>query len=212
MEFSALCKDTLSGNTMSDFDRKKFKECWSKTEVIRQYQQLLYTFGDMKLPYLFASEHSRLKDRTVIRTGVVFIQRPHIVLPWHTSGPEFKEGFEHTDAMPADAAYLLRMMGLPYSQITNRPVAQERIEYGALQAVIDRLNRELEQHQDTDTGLIKGVLEGADVALMRYSLTLAIRSAPENVKEFFEHLRRQRNEPIRPDERITDEDIEKLFG
>ncbi len=47
---------------------------------------------------------------------------------------------------------------------------------------------------------------------MRYSLGLAIKSAPGNVKEFFEHLRRQRGEPIRPDERVTDEDIRRLFG
>jgi len=32
------------------------------------------------------------------------------------------------------------------------------------------------------------------------------------VKDFFEHLRRQRGEAIRTDETITDEDIEKLFG
>ena len=47
---------------------------------------------------------------------------------------------------------------------------------------------------------------------MRYSLGLTIKSAPGNVMEFFEHLRRRRKEPIRPDERITDEDIRRLFG
>jgi hypothetical protein len=46
---------------------------------------------------------------------------------------------------------------------------------------------------------------------MRYSLGLVIKSAPDNIKEYFEHLRRQRGEPIRPDERITDEDIRRLF-
>jgi len=47
---------------------------------------------------------------------------------------------------------------------------------------------------------------------MRYSLGLVIKSVPENVREFFEHLRKQRGEPIRPDEKITDEDIRRLFG
>jgi hypothetical protein len=60
--------------------------------------------------------------------------------------------------------------------------------------------------------LIKGVLGGADISLMRYSMGLAIKSAPGNVNEFFEHLRRRRGEPIRPDEKITDEDIRRLFG
>ena len=30
--------------------------------------------------------------------------------------------------------------------------------------------------------------------------------------EFFEHLRRRRGEPFKPNERITDEDIKRLFG
>lgn len=196
---------------MSDFDRNKFKECWSRTEVIREYQQILYTFGNMKLPYIFTAEHPRFKDRTVVRRGVVFIQKPHIVLPGQIQGFEFKEGFEHANSMPPEAAYLLRVMGLPYSQITNRPAAEEKIEYGKLQSILNQLNQQMEENEDTETGLIKGVLEGTDISLMRYSLGLAIKSASENVKEFFEHLRRQRGEPLRPDEKITDEDIKRLF-
>jgi hypothetical protein len=197
---------------MAEFGRDKFKECWSKTEVIRQYQRILYTFGDMELPYVFAAEHSRFKNRTVVKKGVVFVQKPHIVLPDQTRGPEFREGFEHADAMPPEAAYLLRVLGLPYSRVTNKPASDEKIEYGSLQNVIDRLNRQMEDQDDTETGLIKGVLEGVDVSLMRYAVGLAIKSGPENVKEFIEHLRRQRGEPIRADERITDEDLRRLFG
>jgi predicted lipid carrier protein YhbT len=81
-----------------------------------------------------------------------------------------------------------------------------------LQRVLDRFAREMESQGDTETGLIKGILDGADISLMRYSLGLAIKSAPGNVKEFFEHLRRRRGEPMRPDERVTDEDIRRLFG
>ena len=103
-------------------------------------------------------------------------------------------------------------MGLPYSHITNKPIADEQIEYGSLQDVLDRLNREMEDQENPETGLIKGLAEGADISLMRYSLGLVIKSAPENVREFFEHLRRQRGEPLRPDEKITEEDLRKLFG
>jgi len=175
---------------MPDFDRDKFKEYWKATEVIREYQRMLFTFGDMELPYVLVAEHSRFKDRTVVRKGVVLVQRPHIMLPPYYGGPEFKEGFEH--AIPPDAVYLL--------------------EYGNVQRVLDRFDNQMESQEDTDTGLIKGVLDGADICLMRYSLGLAIKSAPGNISEFFEHLRRRRGEPIRPDERITDEDIRRLFG
>ncbi len=171
---------------------------------------MLFTFGAMELPYVLVAEHGLFKDRAVVMKGLVLLRRPQIVLPQYYGGPEFKEGFGH--AIPPEALYLLRAMHVPYSEIRNRPMAEEQIEYGSVQSVLDRFDQEMESREDTETGLIKGVLDGADIALMRYSLGLAIKSAPGNVQEFFEHLRRRRGEPIRPDERITDEDIRRLFG
>lgn len=197
---------------MPEFDREKFEECWKATEVIREYQRMLFTFGDMEVPYVLIAEHGRFKDRAVVTRGIVMLRRPQILLPSQYGGPQFQEGFEHANVIPPEAAFLLRSMQLPYSQISNRPIAKEHMEYGSLQSVLDRFNNEMENREDTETGLIKGVSNGADISLMRYSLGLAIKSAPGNVKEFFEHLRRQRGEPIRPDERITDEDIRRLFG
>ena len=196
---------------MPEFGKGKFKEYWKQTEVIREYQRMLYTFGDMDLPYVFVAEHNRFRDRTVVRKGVILFQKPQILLPQYYNGPEFKEGFEHADEIPPEAAYLFRAMRLPYSHITNRLVAEEQIEYGGLQNVLDKFDREMDSQEDSETGLIKGILEGTDIALMRYSLGLVIKSASGNVKEFFEHMRRQRGEPIKPDERITDEDIKRLF-
>ena len=195
---------------MADFDRERFNECWRSTEVIREYQRMLFTFGAMELPYVLVAEHSQFKDRAIVMKGLVLLHRPQIVLPPHYGGPQFAEGFEHP--IPPEAMYLLRAMQVPYSQISNRPVAREEIEYGSVQSILDKFVREMESQEDTETGLIKGVLEGADVSLMRYSIGLAIKSAPGNVQEFFEHLRRRRGEPIRPDERITDDDIKRLFG
>jgi hypothetical protein len=195
-----------------EFDREKFNECWRSTEVIREYQRMLFTFGAMELPYVLVAEHDRFKDRAIVMKGLVLIQRPHIVLPPHYGGPEFKEGFEHANAIPPEAVYLLRAMEMPYSQISNKPISREQIEYGSVQHVLDKFDQEMENQEDTETGLIKGALDGADISLMRYSMGLAIKSAPGNVKEFFEHMRRRRGEPIRPDEKITDEDIRRLFG
>jgi hypothetical protein len=173
---------------------------------------MLFTFGAMELPYVLVAEHGQFRDRTVVMKGLVTLQRPQIMLPPHYGGPEFKEGFEHANALPQEAVYLLRAMHVPYSQISNKIIAEEQIEYGSVQNVLDKFDQEMENQGDTETGLIKGVLDGADISLMRYSLGLAIKSAPGNVNEFFEHLRRRRGEPIRPDERITDEDIRRLFG
>ncbi len=196
---------------MSDFNKEIFNEYWSATEVIREYQRMLFTFGAMELPYVLVAEHNRFNDRAVVMKGLIVLQRPQIVLPSYFAGPEFTEGFEHANAIPPDALYLLRAMQVPYSKISNKPIVTEEIEYGSVQNILDKFDHEMEIQEDTETGLIKGVRDGADISLMRYSLGLAIKSAPGNVKEFFEHLRRRRGEPIRPDERITDEDIRRLF-
>jgi len=191
---------------------EKFKEYWRKTEVNREYQSILFTFGDMELPYVFAAEHNSFEDRVVVKKGVVVIQKPHILLPGHFEGPEFKEGFEHANMIPLETAYLFRAMHLPYSQITNKLTAKEEIEYGSLQDVLERFNEEMEQRENTDTGLIKGSLNGADISLMRYSIGLAIKSTTKNMKQVFEHMKKQRAQPIKPHEKITDDDIKRLFG
>jgi len=196
---------------MSDLDKENFNDYWSATEVIREYQRMLFTFGAMELPYVLVAEHNRFSDRAVVVKGLIVLQRPQIVLPSHFGGPEFTEGFEHANAIPPDALYLLRAMQVPYSQISNKPIVTEEIEYGSVQSILDKFDKEMDIQEDVETGLIKGVRGGVDISLMRYSLGLAIKSAPGNMKEFFEHLRRRRGEPIRPDERITDEDINRLF-
>jgi hypothetical protein len=62
----------LKKEEMPEFDREKFNECWRSTEVIREYQRMLFTFGDMELPYVLVAEHSRFKDRAVVMKGLVF--------------------------------------------------------------------------------------------------------------------------------------------
>ena len=196
---------------MSDFSREKFEEYWKGTEVYREYEPMLHTFGDMELPYYFAAEHPTMSDRTVLRKGVVFVHKPHLILPGK-NGPEFGEGFEHGKAIPKDAMLMLRAIGLPYSKVSNRLMADEKLEYGELSLVLDKLGKYLDEADDEYTGLIKGAVDGMDISLMRYSVGLIIKSGPGNATHYLEHLRRQRGGAIRGDERITDEDLRRLFG
>lgn len=193
---------------MSDYEEEfeEFKKFWEKTEIIREYARALYTFSGMKLPYIFAAEH-HIEDRTVIRRGIVEFERPQIILPGYYRGPDFLQGFNN---IPSRAIHLFREMGLPYSYVANRIIAREEIEYGGLQSVLNKFSKKLEREEDEETGLIKGLLEGMEASLVRYSVGLFIKSVPENVREFFEHRKKKRG-PIRPDEKITDEEIKKLF-
>ena len=51
---------------------------------------------------------------------------------------------------------------MPYSRITNKLVAEEEMEYGSLQSVLDRFNKEMENQEDIETGLIF-TFPGADL-------------------------------------------------
>jgi hypothetical protein len=189
-----------------------FEQYWKKTEIIREYHQILFTFGDMRLPYVFMAEHASYSDRTLVQRGVVNIQKPNILLPGFHQNVEFKEGFEQSHDLPPNMALIMRSLGLPNSEVSNKQLVREEIEYGGLQEVIDKYGKELEQSKDSDTALIKGVMGGTEISLMRYSIGLMIKSGPDNVKEFFEHMKRRTGEAISPDEQITDEDISRLFG
>jgi hypothetical protein len=196
---------------MSDANREKFKRYWEKTEIFREYARMLYTFGDTELPYVFLAQHPNFEDRTVVRKGLMSVKKPHILLPGSQQGPEFGEGFAEDEALPEDAAYLIRGLRLPYSKVTNRPAVKEEMEYGEVDQIAEQFDRRLEKARDRETGLLKGPAQAMEVSLMRYSLGLIIKSAPDNVEQFFEHLRRQRGNPIQPHEQITDEDIRRLF-
>ena len=194
---------------MPPIDREMFQKYWEATEVIRAYQNTLYTFGDMQLPYVFAREHPTLKDRVILMKGVMLVQKPMIILPGR-EGPSFGEGFEHGDSVPPDAIQVWRSVGIPRCNISNRATHTQEIMYGTtLQAVLDKYNRRMENEADTATGLVKGI--EPDISLMRYSLGLVFKSVPGNVQEFIEHQRRERGDQIRPDEGITEEDIRKMF-
>lgn len=193
---------------MPPIDRATFYKYWRETEIIREYKKMLSTFSDTKLPYIFAGEH-HLGDRAVVTKGIVFFQRPTIILPGY--GPQFKEGFEHADAMPDDMVAFFRIMGLPYCNIHNQVIREQRLEYGSLQSILNKYYAKLEADEDTETALIKGAVKGTDISLMQYSLKLSRESAPKNIKHFIEHLRRDGDEPISPDESLTEEDIRKLF-
>ena len=188
----------------------KFNELWQKTEILRGYDPMLHTFGDTVLAYLMVSAHPEMQDRSVVCRGIIVLEKPHILLPGQV-GPEFTEGFD-AEEMPSEAMYIFRAMRLPYSRVSNKVAAEQGIEYGTLQAVLDKFYEELDSRNDRTTGLIKAEPGGGSISLMCYAVSQMIKSAPDNVNHFFEHIRRQSGAPIQADDQITDEDISRLFN
>lgn len=188
-----------------EFDEESQKQ-WNRTEIVREYKRSLYSFGDMELPYMFAAEHKRFSDRTIVNKGVMLAKKPHIILPGY-NGLQLQEGFSHSTA----AIHIYRILGLPYCAVTNRIVAEQELSYGSLQDVVDDLYQELEAQRDETTGLIKGMAGCLEASLLFYFLRLSAKSCPKNIEEFLDHKRRQRGRPINPNERFTDDDFRRLI-
>jgi len=189
-------------------NRGKLNQYWKGTEIIRQYQGMLFTFGDTPLPYVLAYEH-KIQDRTIVLEGVIQVDRPTIILPVYMQGPKFEGGFQ--EEVPIDVVSLFRNFGFPSSHIHNQKKSEQKLESGCLSSVLERYDTRLENEGDTKTGLIKSIANGFEISLIRYIFQLAVQSTPGNVWEFMEHLRHQRGRPIGSDEHITDDEIGRLF-
>ena len=140
--------------------------------------------------------------------GTISVERLKIIIPGQYEGPKFQEGFNNP--VPYNAVHIFRKMGLPHSIITNKLETEQGIVYANLEKALIKLEAKLKSKKDTETGLIKGVLKGVEVSLMRYAIELGIKSAQGNVNQFFEHMRIQRMGPI-TDNQITDEEVRMLF-
>jgi hypothetical protein len=195
---------------MRELQMEDFRRYWEATDIIHEYNGNLFTFGDMKLPYIFVARSST-RERVLVRRGYVVITKPNIVLPGQDPGFELSEGFG--GELPQDVVALFRNVLIPNYNLANRASGREVLEYGGLGEVISKLKRQLVGEKDNETSLIKGLAEGQGVSLLRYVLGLSSKSGDGNIREYYDHLRRQRQGGIiSSDERVTDEDLRRLFS
>ena len=195
---------------MSNPVEDRFRKCWDKTEIRREYRRMLFTFGSVVLPYVYVAESNHFNDKVIVKKGNIRCERPNIILPGQYSGPQFGEGF--SDPVPLETSFIFRTMGLPYCIVDNKIISTEGMEYGRLGKVLERLNEDLERNGDDETALIKGLYNGLEVSLRKYFIGISTKSVPGNMKEFADHMRRQQDVgPIDPDEILSDEDFQRLL-
>lgn len=185
---------------MNELNEEKFRKFWEQTKLVRTYKPRLSSYLDIDLPYIFLSQHPEL-ERVFVKKGKVYVKKPAIIIPGVTA--EF-EGFEYGDEIKRQVAILTRMIRLPYYKYSHKPIAEEILDYGYLEEIIERYDKEMEKENDEKTGLIIGNIKGWSISLARYSFEVATKSAPENIKELLERVKRKEYPPIASDEEIPD--------
>jgi hypothetical protein len=148
------------------------------TEVLRAPTQSLATFGTTNIYYYLVTELAEWVN--VVREGRVIAARPKIVTPSYLIN---LEGFSQ------EARKFIELMaekhphepGIFYTY-KNEPgemnVVSERTD-----AVINKINRMVDDRQDPLAAIIKGVETLWDVSLLKFTFELTTNSVQANVAE-----------------------------
>jgi hypothetical protein len=167
-----------------DINDERIKEAVRQTEILRPPKRSLATFGTTNIYYYLVTEpaYSELvksSRETVIREGKVIAEKPRIVTPYYLS---HLEGFSPDAKKYLDAlikTYGSHAPGLFYSY-KNEPKELSIISDN-LQAVVDKLNLDIDRSGNPLTSIIKGLDELWDVSLLKFIYELTRSSLPDNL-------------------------------
>jgi hypothetical protein len=183
------------------------------TEILRLPKQSLSTFGTTNIYYYLLTEPSYAEitqetNETVIREGRVVAEKPRIVTPYYLSRLEgfslearrYFESLIHQHGASAPGVF--------YSY-RNEP-KELSIVSQQWQAVVDKLNTDIDKRGDPLTSIIKGEDQLWDVSLLKFIYEMVFRSLRSNISEMGVHgLLRMDSSGVPADARVR---IEEMFG
>jgi hypothetical protein len=157
---------------------EKIQYAIEHTEVLRAPMQSLATFGTTNVYYYLVTELAEWVN--VVREGRVIAARPKIVTPSYLVN---LEGFS------SQAKKFIEMMverhphepGIFYTY-KNEP-REMNVVSEPVKAVVDKINRIIDDRRDPLTAIIKGVETLWDVSLLKFTYELTTSSVQANVAE-----------------------------
>ncbi len=157
---------------------EKIQYAIEHTEVVRAPRQSLATFGSTNVYYYLICE---LVDTVnVIREGRVIASRPRIVTPSYLINLEGFSG-QAKRFFELLAGRFPQEAGIFYSY-KNEPL-EMNIASESTNAVIEKIDRRIEERGDKLSAIIKGVEELWDVSLLKFTFELTRSSVRSNLTE-----------------------------
>ena len=175
------------------------------TRIVKAPRQSLATFGSTNVYYYIVTQ--LMESANIIREGRVIASKPKIVTPSYLIN---MEGFSG----PARRYIEIMAEQNPYEpsifySYKNEP-GNMNVVSGPTEQVLEKIEKEIEAHNDPLSAVIKGVEDMWDVSLIKFTFELTRRSVGNNVSEM------QRSGMLRMDDRGMPEDarryIEELFS
>lgn len=156
----------------------KIQHAIQNTEVLRQPQHSLATFGSTNVYYYIITE---LMDNTnIVREGRVIAAKPKIVTHAYLAN---LEGFSQQAGRYIEmmAEKYPRELGVLYSY-KNEP-KEMNIITESFNQVVDKINQQIDIQGDPLSAIIRGVEELWDVSLLKFTYELTRNSVYSNVAE-----------------------------
>ena len=170
---------------------KLCQKALEKTEIHRARLNRLHTLKTTELPYVLLAESSVNEGDTVVRKGVIKVDKPIIVMPEHYpvfDGFDFKEDLNASDDS-IRSFLLMRGISLPSLKYSNNTYAIEVYE-GSLSKAIVHYKNLLQKQEDVRLGLVIGPDEAWKFSLIIYVASMISKSAQSDINSFIDKLKK----------------------
>jgi hypothetical protein len=165
---------------------KRIEYAVRHTEILRQPEKTLATFGATNISYYLVTEpiYSELEkgvNETVVREGRVIAEKPRIVTPYYLSR---LEGFSQDAKRYFDILSKAHGPNIPGLFYTYRNESRGlTIVTDKLDSVVDKINAEIDKRGDPLVTIIKGQDELWDVSLMKFIYEITRSSLRDNLMQ-----------------------------
>ena len=169
-----------------DIEDERIREAVKHTEILRLPKRSLATFGTTNVYYYLVTEPAYAElvetaSETVVREGRVIAERPRIVTPYYLS---HLEGFSSEARKYFEALINTHGPNAPGLFYTYKNEPKElNIVSDTLQAVVDKINTDIDKRGDPLASIIRGQDELWDVSLMKFIYEMTRSSITDNVTQ-----------------------------
>jgi hypothetical protein len=169
-----------------DIEDERIREAVKHTEILRLPKRSLATFGTTNVYYYLVTEPAYAElvetaSETVVREGRVIAERPRIVTPYYLS---HLEGFSSEARKYFEALINTHGPNAPGLFYTYKNEPKElNIVSDTLQAVVDKINTNIDKRGDPLASIIRGQDELWDVSLMKFIYEMTRSSITDNLTQ-----------------------------
>lgn len=169
-----------------DIEDERIREAVKHTEILRLPKRSLATFGTTNVYYYLVTEPAYAElvetaSETVVREGRVIAERPRIVTPYYLS---HLEGFSSEARKYFEALINTHGPNAPGLFYTYKNEPKElNIVSDTLQAVVDKINTDIDKRGDPLASIIRGQDELWDVSLMKFIYEMTRSSITDNLTQ-----------------------------